>query len=150
MEMKPVSDAVKEFFQGVEKASNTLDLELIRSQYNDSFVFANPSGPRVIAVEQLLAALPQRQGFFRSLGHKSTRVESLDETRLDEHYTMVRAHFIFQFEKAMTPPVEMQVDSIYILHIQNGSAKIVTHIEHEDLRAAMQTRGLLPGTTAGT
>jgi len=134
---------IKEFFEGVEHASNTLDLELIDSQYADQFIFADPNGTRVVEKQKFLPALPKRKEFFKSLGHQSTRVLSLEETPIDDQYTMVKAHFLMRFQKAVEQMAEAKVDSTYILFIKGDAPKIVMHIEHEDLREAMQARGLL-------
>ena len=134
---------IKMFFEGVEQASNTLDLNLIDSQYADQFIFADPHGTRVIEKQKFLPALPRRQEFFKSLGHQSTKVLSLEETPIDDQYTMVKAHFLMQFQKTAEQMLEAKVDSTYILFMKGESPKIVMHIEHEDLREAMQARGLL-------
>jgi hypothetical protein len=45
---------------------------------------------------------------LRTVGHTSTRLASLDETRVDEHYAMVRAQFVWCFEKATAPPIDVR------------------------------------------
>ena len=134
---------IKVFFEGVEQASNTLDLDLIDAQYADQFIFADPNGTRVVEKQKFLPALPKRREFFKSLGHQFTRVLSLEETPIDDQYTMVKAHFLMQFQKMPGHIVEAKVDSTYILFMKDDLPKIVMHIEHEDLREAMQARGLL-------
>ena len=134
---------IRKFFEGVEQASNTLDLDLIDAQFADQFIFADPNGTWVVEKQKFLAFLPQRQEFFKSLGHQSTKVLSLDETQLDDQYTMVKAHFLMQFQKTPGQTTEANVDSTYILFMKGDLPKIVMHIEHEDLREAMQARGLL-------
>jgi hypothetical protein len=52
-------------------------------------------------------------------GHKSTKVLSLDETRLDERYVLARVQFLWRFEKA---PAH----------------------EHEDFQHTLRARGVLP------
>ena len=134
---------IKKFFEEVEQASNTLDLNLIDSQFADQFIFADPNGTRVVEKQKFLAFLPQRQEFFKSIGHQSTKVLSLDETQLDDQYTMVKAHFLMQFQKSRGHITEANVDSTYILLMKGDAPKIVMQIEHEDLKEAMQARGLL-------
>lgn len=137
------SNTIKTFFEAVEQAGNSLDLALIDSQFEDQFIFANPNGSQVVEKQKFLAALPKRHEFFKSLGHQSTRILSLDETRLDDQYTMVKAQFLMQFRKPSGQLVETKVDSIYILLLKGDSPKIIMHIEHEDLQQAMKNRGLL-------
>ena len=134
---------IKAFFEGVEQASNTLDLELIDTQFADQFIFADPNGTHVIEKQKFLPALPKRLEFFKSLGHQSTRILSLDETPIDNQYTMIKAHFLMRFQKTSGQTTEAKVDSTYILFLKGGSPTIVMHIEHEDLKEAMQARGLL-------
>jgi len=134
---------IKAFFEQVEQASNTLDLDLIDAQFADQFIFADPNGTRVVEKQKFLAFLPQRREFFKSLGHQSTKVLSLDETQLDDQYTMVKAHFLMQFKKASGQIVDAKVDSTYFLFMKGDSPKIVMHMEHEDLKEAMQARDLL-------
>ena len=136
-------DGIKVFFEGVEQASNTLDLNLIGSQFADQFIFADPNGTRVIEKQKFLPALPKRQEFFKSLGHISTKVLSLEETPIDDQYTMVKAHFLMQFQKASGQITEARIDSTYILFLKEDSPRIVMQIEHEDLQQAMKDRGLL-------
>ena len=136
-------DGIKVFFEGVEQASNTLDLNLIGSQFADQFIFADPNGTRVIEKQKFLPALPKRQEFFKSLGHISTKVLSLEETPIDDQYTMVKAHFLMQFQKASGQITEARIDSTYILFFKEDSPRIVMQIEHEDLQQAMKDRGLL-------
>jgi hypothetical protein len=137
------NDKIKAFFEGVEKASNALDLELINAQFADQFIFADPSGTRVVEKQKFLPALPKRLDFFKSIGHQSTRILSLDETRLDDQYTMVKAHFLMRFQKPSGQIVETKIDSTYFLFMKGESPKIIMHMEHEDLKEAMQARGLL-------
>jgi len=134
---------IRKFFESVEQASTTLDLNLISSQFADQFIFADPNGTRVIEKQKFLPALPKRRDFFKSIGHLSTKVLSLEETQIDDQYTMVKAHFLMQFQKPSGESTEARVDSTYILFMNGETPKIVMHIEHEDMKEAMQARGLL-------
>jgi len=134
---------IKKFFEEVELVSNTLDLNLIDAQFADQFIFADPNGTRVVEKQKFLAFLPQRQEFFKSIGHQSTKVLALDETRLDDQYTMVKAHFLMTFQKVSGEIVEAKVDSTYFLFMKGDAPKIVMHMEHEDAQEAMRKQGLL-------
>lgn len=134
---------IKEFFEGVEKASNTLDLSLIDAQFADQFIFADPNGTRIVEKQKFLPFLPKRREFFKSIGHQSTKVLSLEETPIDDQYTMVKAHFLMQFQKSTGEAKEINLDSTYILFMKGETPKIVMHIEPEDVQQAMKDRGLL-------
>jgi hypothetical protein len=138
-----MNNSIKTFFEQVEKASNLLDLDLIDSQYADQFIFADPNGTRVVEKQRFLSALPKRQEFFKSLGHQYTKVVSLEETHLDDQYMMVKARFLMRFQKVSGQTIDANVDSTYFLFMKGDSPKIIMHLEHEDLKEAMQARGIL-------
>lgn len=142
--MNTISLMTKVFFEEYEKGSNTLDLGLVDSQYEDSFMFADPNGTRVVEKQKFLAMLPQRQGFFKTLGHQSTKLISMEETKLDDQYVMVEADFLMEFKRSSGEPVEAKLGSTFILQIKNDNLRIIFQIEHEDLQKAMRDYGLLP------
>jgi hypothetical protein len=137
------STVVREFFERYERSRNTFDLDVIDSQYPDAFMMAGPDGARVAEKQAALAGLPKGQALFKSVGHTSTTLVSLEETRLDEYYAMARARFVWRFEKAPAPPIDVDVDSTFILYIRDGVAKIVFQHEHEDFLQALRARGVL-------
>jgi hypothetical protein len=144
--MKTTTPAVQEFFDQYAQSRSALDIDLIASQYLDSIMFAGPNGARVAEKPAILAAFPKGQEFLKAHGHKSTKVLSLDETRLDDHYVLVRAQFVWRFEKSSAQPIDVRVDSTFILYINNGSPKIVFQHEREDFQQALRARGVLPAT----
>ena len=141
--MNTVTTLVREFFDQYAQGRSALDLDLIASQYPDSFMMAGPNGVRVVETPMLLAAFTSGQAVLKASGHTSTTVASLDETRLDQHYVLVRAQFVWRFERAAEPPIDVSVDSTFILYIK-GVPKIVFQHEHEDFWQALRTRGVLP------
>jgi hypothetical protein len=122
--MNTVSPVVQEFFNQYARSRSAQDIGLIASQYPDSFMFAGPKGVRVAEKGAVLAAFPKGQEFLKSLGHQSTEVLTLDETRIDEHYLFVRAVFAWHFQRAPAAHIDVKVDSTFILSDQ-GVPKIV-------------------------
>ena len=137
------SPVVRAFFEQYERSRNTFDPGQIDSQYPDAFMFAGPNGARVAEKPGVLVALAKGQELLKTLGHRTTRLVSLNETRLDEHYAMVRVRFVWHFEKAPAS-IDVDLDSTFILHIKDGAARIVFQHEHEDFQQALRTRGVLP------
>ena len=142
--MNPTTPLVKEFFARWERIINAFDLDAIGSQYADPFMFADPSGVRVVPKERFLAALPRRREFFDTLGHKSTEILSVHETVLDDRYVMARVAFRMVFERSPTQRMDARVESTFIMQVADASPTIVLHIDHEDLQRVMRERGLLP------
>jgi hypothetical protein len=109
-------------------------------------MFAGPNGVRVAEKTAVLAGLAKGQELFKTLGHTTTKLVSLTETTLDQHYTIVRAHFVWHFNKGPTP-IAVDVHSTFILYITDGVPKIVFQHEQEDFQQALRARGVLPPKT---
>ncbi len=136
--------AIEEFLHAHLDAGNALDIDTIGKVYNDPFMFAGPSGVRVIPIQPFLAALPARRGFFDSIGQRGTELVSFEETVLDENYVLVQAHLKMRFQQGDARPVEALLDSTFVLFDEGGSPRIVFHLESEDVAQAMRDRGILP------
>jgi hypothetical protein len=135
---------VQGFFDEYARSRSALDLTLIASQYSDSFMVAGPAGARVVEKSAVLAAFPKGQEFLRAAGHESTKVVSLDETRLDEHYVLARVEFAWRFARASAQPIDVPVDSTFILYVDHGALRIVFQQEREDFQQALRARGVVP------
>lgn len=144
--MNTTSPVVRDFFEQYERSRNTFDIGLIDSQYPDAFMFAGPDGARVAEKPAVLAGISKGQALFKTLGHQSTKLVSSSETRLDEHYILARARFVWRFEKALAQPIDVEVDSTFILYVKDGVLEIVFQHEHEDFLQALRARGVLPAT----
>ena len=77
-------------------------------------------------------------------GSHITTLASLNQTTVDEHYAIVRAQIVWRFEKAAAAPIEITVDSTFMLYTREGVPSIVFQQEREDFWQALRTRGLLP------
>ena len=142
--MNTATPDVREFFDQYARSRSALDIDVIASQYPDSFMFAGPKGARVTEKPAVLAAFPRGQEFLKAVGHTLTKVISLDETRLDPHYVLARVQFLWRFDKAPAPPIDVAVDSTFILYINEGAATIVFQHEREEFQEALRASGVLP------
>ncbi len=142
--MNQVSDMVRKFFEDYERGNTALDLELLASRNSDSFMFASPHSVQSVKQEDFLKVLPKRQGFFKTIGLASSKIRSLEETRLDDNYVMFKAHWTMRFEKDAEQPIADETSATYILHQQESSLRIVFQLDHQDLTQRIQALGLLP------
>lgn len=143
--MKQVSEKVRNFFAEYERSTNTSRSDLLETQYNDAFIFASPSGAQAITREDFLAVLPKREGFFKTIGLTSSRIQELEETRLDDHCLLVKAHWEMRFEKSEGEPVLDEITATYLLYQQADELRIVFQLDHQDLMKRVEELGLLPG-----
>ena len=140
--MNTVRHIVRQFFERYERSRNTMDAGLVDQLYADAFTFAGPAGTRIAEKPAVMASLSKGHQFSKTLGHRSTTLVSLSEMPLDEHYTLVRATFTWRFEKPAEGPIDVEVDSTFILFIKDEVARIVFQHEHEDFQQALLARGV--------
>ena len=142
--MSNATPAVQAFFDQYARSRSALNIDHIASQYPDVCMFAGPAGARVGEKAAVLAAFPKGQAFLKAAGHKSTTVLSLDETRLDEHYGLVRAAFAWRFERPPAQPIDVTINSTFILHMNPAGPRIVFQLEHQEFQEALKASGVLP------
>ena len=142
--MKQVSDNVRTFFDNYEKGTNSSDPKLVASQYGDAFMFGGPQGVQAVKMEDFLKALLKRDGFFKAVGLTASRIKSLEETRLDENYVMVKVCWNMRFEKHSDQPVDVDLVTTYILYSQESLLQIVVQLDHQDFMKKVGDFGLLP------
>jgi hypothetical protein len=142
--MNTATPVVQQFFDHYARSRTEMDVDRIASQYADSFMMAGPTGARAVEKSAILGAFTSGQAFLKASGHKSTGVLSLDETQLDQQYVLVRAQFVWRFEKAPAQPIEVTINSTFVLYSGSGAPRIVFQHEHEDFQQALRTSGVLP------
>ena len=142
--MSFATPVVQEFFDRYARGRSVLDIDLIASQYPDSFMTAGPKGTHVAEKAAVIAAFPRGQEFLKAVGYKSTTVAALEETRLDPHYVLARVQFLWRFEKASAQPIDVEVDSTFILYLEHGAPTIVFQHEREEFQDALRAGGVLP------
>jgi hypothetical protein len=142
--MAEASDLVKTFFEDYERGIEAADAERIASRYEDTFAFAGPQGMQAIKKDDFLRVLPRRREFFKTVGLISSKIRSLEETRLDDDYVLVKVYWTMSFEKDFEQLIVDEISATYILHRRDDSLRIVFQLDHQDLMKRVQDLGLLP------
>jgi hypothetical protein len=145
--MTVTSDAIRTFFDEYGRATASLDLSFLASAYADSFMFAGPSGAQTVKLDDFLKVVPKRREFFAAVGLRSSTIQSLEETQLDDHYVMVRTHWTMRFEPPGAAPVLNDSAATYVLRRDEHAMRIVVQIDHQDLAQRVRELGLLPVIT---
>lgn len=142
--MAEANEAVREFFDEYARATGSLDLAVLGSAYGDIFMFASPGGVQAIKRDDFLKVVPKRGAFFRAAGLAASEVRRLEETRLDDEHTMVKAYWSLRFEKDPGRSFVEEIAATYVLRRQEGAWQIVFQLDHQDLRKRVQELGLMP------
>jgi ketosteroid isomerase-like protein len=137
------SERVTAFFDQYESNIAGSDPAAMAAQYGESFVFAGPQGTQAVRRDDFVKVLPKRQGFFKSVGLRSSRVVTLEETSVDDRCVLVKAQWRLQFESATAPVSALEVVSTYLLQQQPDGLRIVFQLDHDDLSARVRELGLV-------
>ena len=141
--MQRASERVKAFFDQYESNIGGSDPAAIATQYGESFVFAGPQGAQALKRDDFVKVLPKRQGFFKSVGLRSSRVVALEEASFDDRCVLVKAQWRMQFGSAPAPVSELDLCATYLLQQQPDGLRIVFQLDHDDLTKRVQELGLV-------
>ena len=133
---------VKEFFDRYERANAEFEVQRIAALYAGVFMFGNPEGVQSVKKEDFVRVLPKRKEYFRSVGLLSSKIYSLEASKLDSKYVLVKAVWQMRFERRAGDPVHSQNSTTYILSTVGDSFQIVFQIDHQDLTKKVQDLGL--------
>jgi hypothetical protein len=140
--MSELNVEVKEFFNGYERANAEFEVQRIAALYADVFMFGDPHGVQSVKKEDFVRVLPMRKEFFKSVGLVSSKIESLEASKLDSKYVFVKAFWQMRFERGTSEPVDTQNSTSYILSAIGDSFQIVFQVDHQDLMKKVQELGL--------
>ena len=136
---------IEQFFARYEEGANSFDPDLVCSQYTTEFMAGGPGGVACGRNDQSLRqAFIQRKAFLEEIGFKRARVLHVEETPLDDRYTMAKVHWHMTFEKQPGHPLDFKFFITYFLFDSGSGPKVVFWISHDDEQKVMQEAGLIP------
>ena len=121
---------IRQFFATFSTASDSLDLAALEHLFADPFLFADASGSRPVPRSAFLRALPGRAQTFAAAGLGPALLESVTETRLDEHYVLARTEWTVPRTAGGAP---VGLASSFLLHEDGGERRIVLYLNHQGL-----------------
>ena len=108
------------------------------SPFADLFMAVNPQGVQCVRAADLALALPKRMQLFKSHGHRSTTLLSVQETGLDASHVLAKTRWRLSFDRTAGDPVEIDVDSTFILETSAESMKILFYLNSQDPLALLK------------
>ena len=137
---------MESFFRTFEQLSAESKAAELASLYAPSFLLAGPSGSQLVRAADLQQAIAKRKDLFKTLGCTSTHLATLQETSLDDRYSLVRTEWHWRFEQSFQALVEFTLPSSYVIERSPNRWQIVAYIPHADIMAELRRRGWLgPG-----
>jgi hypothetical protein len=141
--MEYIDDEIEIFLKRYETNANIGTAEEIVSQFAEVFMAADPSGARPVPASVLLAAVPQRKKLFESMGSGVTTLASLEQTRLDDRYILLKTEWLVKFDRGNGRSEELRLRSTFIVQRFDDRMRIVFYLNHEDLTTVLREKGLL-------
>jgi hypothetical protein len=137
---------MESFFRTFEQLSAESKAADLAGLYAPSFLLAGPSGSQLVRAADLQQAIAKRKDLFKTLGCTSTHLATLQETSLDDRYSLVRTEWYWRFEQSSQALVEFTLSSSYVIERSPDRWQIVAYIPHADIMVELRRRGLLaPG-----
>ena len=136
-----MTDAIKKLFKEYEEAFNALDVEKQVPFFAEHFISAGPRGSISQGRDEFAKMASEAAKFYRSIGQKSAKILSMDETTISREYSMVKIHWGVTFEKTGNKLIEFDVT--YIIQKTDPELKIIMFIAHQDEEKAMKELGLI-------
>ena len=148
--MENIDQKLEEFFAGYEAQFNKalgptpeVDVEATAGAFADCFVEASPLGVSCGKNdEQFRAVIPQGYEFYRSIGTKSMRIDSLAVTVLDDYHAMAKVHWLALYTKKGGGNLMLDFDVIYFVQTIDGKSRIFAYITGDEQKA-YQESGLI-------
>ncbi len=97
-----INQELKALFAEFEKAISALDFEAIGGLFADCVISAGPSGIAVRSRAEFVEGTRKVSEFYRSIGQKALKIESLDETTISDQYSLFTVRWGQRFKKQAT------------------------------------------------
>nr|BBH87009.1 hypothetical protein KTC_17600 [Thermosporothrix sp. COM3] len=131
--MNQVSERVKTFFEGFNRANNSFDPEVRAPFVRDLFVGASPDGViQAMKKEDYLATTAKAQEYLHALGFQWVHVVPEEEIPLSPQYVLVKTRGTMRLERTPGQQIDLSHDASYILFVGEEMPQIVLALSHED------------------
>jgi hypothetical protein len=138
--MKNLDKDVEDFLKRFEINANAGSAEETVEQFADVFMAADPSGVRAVPSSKLLMAIPQRKKLFEGVGGGATALTSVEQTRLDDRYVLLKTEWLMKLDRGGGPGEALTLRSTLVLYRSDDGLKIVFYLNHEDLMSLLRER----------
>jgi hypothetical protein len=141
---QPARSSMQQWFLDYADAVNRFDADRVSRQYAACYVEATPRGSVCIRNDETFRkALREKQAFMDGVGFRAARAERVEDSRLDQHYSMVKVHWRIEFESKPGKRVDAEFDNTYFVRHEGYDARVVCYISHQDEEETMRKLGLI-------
>ena len=136
-------ETIRQFFEKFDRSNATGNAQAVAELFAPTFMSASADGTIVIKSTDLLAAIPRRKQVLQQIGWQSTALVALQETRMDDAYSMVNTEWRWRFGRQGEPVHDITLPSTFIVHRWNDREPEIVFYLTGDIMAVLRQRGLL-------
>jgi hypothetical protein len=140
--MTDATNSITQFFQALEQETIAGDFPALAKRFSESFLAASPSGAKVAQRSIFAQMLPARKEQFEKMGKNSTKLISLETTKIDARYTLAKARWQLTFTRDGQNPREVFAESTYIVDTGLEPFQIILYLTSQDLPKVLAERGI--------
>jgi hypothetical protein len=146
--MNPVNELIKKFFSGYETRFNDAlngkeDIEATVNSFTSCFMSASPAGVNCGKNDDSFReAIPKGSAFYKSIGTRAMKINSVEITGLDDLHYMVKVSWDSWYEKKSKEQVSISFDVIYFLQLKDNELKIFLYITGDEQKV-LKENGLI-------
>jgi hypothetical protein len=141
--MNYATEVIEELLRTFEHTEKQNGVEALVSRFADMFLVAGPDGARAVRASDFALALPKRQKMFDEMGCRSTKLDSVVVTKLDERYVMAQTKWRMGFARGDGQVKDVAVGSTYIIDTRD-EPKILFYLTHQEITTVLREAGILP------
>jgi hypothetical protein len=101
-------------------------------------MFANSQRVQAVKKEDFVKVLPRRKDFMKAAGLVASRVDSVQATKLDSKYMLVKTVWNMRIRANNGDEVTGKASATYILSAVGDSFETVFQVDHQDLMKTVQ------------
>jgi hypothetical protein len=140
--MNHLTEAITTLLRTFERNSTRDDVAALAQCYAEKFLAAGPDGAMVVNRQDFALALPRREAMFDQMGCRSTKLDSVTVTKLDDRYAMAETTWRMTFAHDEDQLSDVSVGSSFILDTKDD-LKILFYLSHQEIAAVLRERGIL-------
>ena len=138
--MDNLTEAITTLLRAFERNSTRDDVAPLAQCYADNFLAAGPAGVSVVNRHDFALALPRRKAMFDQMGCRSTKLDSVTVTKLDDRYAMAETTWRMTFAHGEDELSEVCVGSSFIFDIKERSDHPLLSFSPGDRGSLARTR----------
>ena len=138
------TNSIERFFQELEQETISGNFPALAERFSETFLSAGPNGSKIAQRSLFAQSVPARKQQIEKMGDNSTKLISLETTKIDARYTLAKTRWQLTFKREGQDAQEVFADSTYVVDTGVEPFQIILYLTSQDLPKVLAERGILP------